>query len=64
MTFEKPTLIVCIGDNGVGFNPDANGPLAGNGLNNIKRRLANIGGSCVIESQPDRGTTVQMRLTL
>lgn len=62
MTFKKPELTICVNDNGVGFH--VNGEAAGNGLNNMKRRLAAIGGRCVIESHAGRGTSIQMQLIL
>jgi signal transduction histidine kinase len=62
ITFEKDFLNVSIQDDGVGFQPD--GKAGGNGLSNMKERLASIGGACFIESKPGRGTTVQMRLTI
>jgi signal transduction histidine kinase len=55
-------LIVSLDDNGCGFQ--ANGSLPGNGLKNMRRRLQEIGGTCIIESVIDRGTTVRLRLEL
>jgi len=62
MTFADGVLNVSIEDDGAGFLPDTKS--GGNGLTNMKQRLANIGGSCVIESAPGKGTKVLMRLTL
>ena len=64
MTFKKPELIICVSDNGVGFKAGEDELVAGNGLNNIKSRLANIGGRCQIESLIGRGTSIQMHLNL
>lgn len=48
-----------IEDNGYGFNPDeASQP--GNGLENMRSRLAECGGSAEITSTPGRGTKVQL----
>lgn len=58
--FADMLLTVSIEDDGCGFDP-ATIP-TGNGLVNMKRRLADIGGSCVIESRPGQGTRVQFRL--
>ena len=58
--FADPWLSVSIQDDGCGFPPAGN--LPSNGLNNMKRRLQEIGGTCGIESQAGRGTTVQLRL--
>lgn len=60
VTFADGELDISIQDNGSGFEP-AN-PTDGNGLPNMKKRLANIGGQCVIESQPGRGATVRIHL--
>jgi signal transduction histidine kinase len=62
MTFAEGTLNISIEDDGAGFQSDAKS--AGNGLSNMKQRLAKIGGSCVIESAPGKGTKVLMRLAI
>jgi signal transduction histidine kinase len=62
IAYEKDELIVSIQDNGCGFA--AGGDRAGHGLINMKRRLADIGGTCDIESRMGSGTTVQLRLRL
>jgi signal transduction histidine kinase len=51
---------VLIQDDGRGFEPA--GQAEGNGLANMKQRLGNIGGECVVESQAGKGTTVHLRL--
>jgi signal transduction histidine kinase len=60
MTFADGDLDISIQDDGRGFNlqthPD------GNGLPNMEQRLTNIGGQCVVESQPGSGTTVRIHL--
>jgi signal transduction histidine kinase len=55
-------LTVSVQDDGCGFQPADN--VAGNGLGIMKRRLADIGGSCSFESCPGRGTAVRMCLTI
>lgn len=45
-------------DNGVGFLVDAAESNEGNGLQNMRARAIEIGGSLKIDSGPDRGTTV------
>lgn len=57
---EGSALLICVKDDGCGFSPERVG--AGNGLANMKRRLAQIGGSCSIESEPGRGTAVSFRV--
>jgi signal transduction histidine kinase len=62
MAFTGGFLDVSVHDDGAGFQPADNGP--GNGLSNMKQRLQNIGGSCIVESSPGHGTTVRMRLEI
>ena len=56
-------LTISVADNGKGFADPAVEP-QGNGLRNMKRRLADIGGACEIRSVPGSGTTVRMQITL
>ncbi len=60
ISFSEMLLKVSIQDDGCGFNSGANS--TGHGLVNMKRRLEDIGGSCIIESSAGSGTTVQFRL--
>ncbi len=59
-----------ISDNGKGFNASAlesnlDSPArSGDGLSNMQRRLADIGGNCRIESTPDRGTNIRFVIAL
>jgi len=62
MTCANRILDLSIEDDGVGFEPERK--VGGNGLNNMKQRLANLGGSCCIESTPARRTRVLIRLAL
>jgi signal transduction histidine kinase len=55
-------FIAMIQDTGRGFNPSE--PAEGNGLLNLHSRLAELGGSCELESTPAGGTTVVLRCTL
>jgi signal transduction histidine kinase len=59
ISFAEMLLTVSIQDDGCGF--DVSTITAGNGLVNMRRRLEDIGGSCLIESSPKTGTTVQFR---
>ena len=63
VTFQGMTLCITIQDNGSGFEPLA-AAAAGNGLSNMKSRLQEIGGTCIVESQPGSGTTVQLKLVV
>jgi signal transduction histidine kinase len=61
-TFEAGVLAVSVQDDGCGFAPV--GDSSGSGLTNMKRRLADIGGTCSIQSEVGKGTTIQMRLEI
>jgi signal transduction histidine kinase/ligand-binding sensor domain-containing protein len=72
MAIAQPYFEVQIADNGKGFELLAS-PLSpaqspagpgGNGLKNMRQRLASIGGECLISSRPGSGTTVTLRLYL
>ena len=60
VTFTNGALDISIRDDGQGFQ--IVNQTDGNGLTNMKRRLAGIGGQCTIESQPGEGTTVHIHL--
>jgi signal transduction histidine kinase len=62
MLFDGGLLTITILDNGCGFQPA--GTFSGNGLPNMRRRLSDIGGSCVMESRPGAGTTIRISLSL
>jgi nitrate/nitrite-specific signal transduction histidine kinase len=75
MVLKPRRFSVIIQDNGGGFTPtgvpgnsDRNPPersrRVGNGLRNIKKRMAEISGEYQIESAPGRGTTVILHLSL
>jgi signal transduction histidine kinase len=64
-------LVVTVTDDGRGFAVPANGSGAengntrgGNGLPNMRRRAANLGGSYEITTAPGKGTTVVLRVPL
>ena len=56
-------LILSIADNGRGFQYGTAAP-GSDGLAGMEQRLRKMGGSCQIESQPGRGTSVTFRLQL
>lgn len=64
MKLEQQQIVLSVTDNGRGFPPGetaANQPdriVSGNGLANMKRRLAEIGGTCEIQSEPGSGVVV------
>jgi signal transduction histidine kinase len=69
MTCRSADFEIVIADNGNGFDPassESSSPnsVAGfcNGLGNMRRRLGELGGNCVIESRIGHGTTIQFGL--
>lgn len=72
MTIAAREFEVKVSDNGKGFvvpvlsaEPvPTRGGRGGNGLKNMRQRLLDIGGECLIVSQPGSGTTVTMRIRL
>lgn len=71
IVYTAAAFEIAVSDNGHGFNPAAVLPqspgssgAAGDGLQNMKQRLADIGGKCAISSQPNHGVTVQFLLPL
>ena len=55
-------LAISVQDDGRGFVPDDRP--AGNGLNNMKRRLDDIGGKCFVTSALGKGATVHIELVI
>ena len=55
-------LLIQVSDDGSGFDPTAAGFVAGEGLRNIRDRLAACGGWQRIDSMPGQGTTIVMGL--
>ena len=71
MQFNGAEFEIRVFDNGKGFNAatlaSANGSAsaaAGNGLVNMRQRVADIGGSCTIESVPGQGTHIRFVIVL
>jgi signal transduction histidine kinase len=65
---EGDVFVVNVTDNGRGFDPGqipvrAQG-LKGHGLENISRRMKELGGDCCIERHPGGGTRVSLRLPI
>lgn len=61
LDFSANLLTVEIHDNGRGFSPDKIKP-SGNGLENMRRRLAAIGGQLSVQSEPGQGATVKLQV--
>ena len=60
-----------ISDDGKGFSPPAGESKSespaiptGDGLSNMRQRLADLGGHCSIESAPGRGTNIRFVIAL
>lgn len=66
ITHNASAFEIAISDNGHGFNSSstATQSVTGDGLRNMKQRLADIGGLCSISSAPQEGTTIQFLLPL
>ncbi|RME96404.1 MAG: DUF2961 domain-containing protein [Verrucomicrobia bacterium] len=63
ITIHQRRLAITVEDDGCGFDPAAARPL-GRGLANIRQRLAELGGSVTIASQPGMGTRITLTLAL
>ena len=62
---STPTvLILTVRDAGCGFNPESISGDRGLGLTSMRERLKLVAGELVIDSKPDRGTTVVARVPL
>ena len=61
-TLREGVLEIAVSDNGQGFDPSA--PVEGNGLTNLRQRVAGIGGRCEIQAQPGAGANVRLLLPL
>jgi ligand-binding sensor domain-containing protein/signal transduction histidine kinase len=59
---DRHRLRLRVTDDGKGFEPEQE--TNGNGLANMRRRLAAIGGRLKIESKPGRGTTIELELAV
>ncbi len=57
---DPQEVVLTLVDNGRGFEP-ASGPQTSVGLHSIRERLAAVGGTVVIESQPGKGTRIVAR---
>lgn len=63
---KQNNIELTVKDDGKGFDTEqmkvlAAKSLSGNGLNNMKRRAAEMKGTCYIESTPGQGTTVHLQ---
>jgi len=70
MACQDADFVVTVSDNGAGFDPvavESNSPNSSagfcNGLDNMRRRLAELGGRCQVDSRIGHGTTVRFVLS-
>jgi ligand-binding sensor domain-containing protein/signal transduction histidine kinase len=64
---KQECLEIRVSDNGVGFAPPAGngaGAAGRNGLINMRQHLDDVGGACLIRSQPSRGASVELKVAL
>jgi signal transduction histidine kinase len=60
-TGETGGTELTVADDGAGFVPDGT-PATGYGLAGMRRRVAEVGGTLLVRSEPARGTTVRVRI--
>jgi signal transduction histidine kinase/ligand-binding sensor domain-containing protein len=56
-------LVICVRDNGNGFDIESQGG-KGNGLGNMRKRMAELGASLLISSTPGNGTCIEVIIAL
>jgi two-component system, NarL family, sensor histidine kinase UhpB len=56
---QRARLVLCLGDDGKGIAPSAP---KGFGLTAMTERVRSLGGSCVIESAPDKGAIIRIEI--
>jgi signal transduction histidine kinase len=62
---DQQRLTIRVSDNGSGFDPDQlSRPVGADGLGNMRRRLQQLGGDCVVNAAPGRGTAVHLVVPL
>jgi len=64
LTCSNDWIDLGISDSGAGFNPEAAHGKGGLGLVSMRERLRHIGGHLIIESAPDHGTQIRVRVPL
>jgi signal transduction histidine kinase len=62
LDYVDGALELAVEDDGRGFVAGSAGVLEGVGLSSMRERAAEVGGTCVVESEPGRGTSVAVRL--
>jgi signal transduction histidine kinase len=59
---EPEMIILCVIDDGVGFDQEQQDQSVGHGLANMMARAEELNGSCIIQSTPGEGTQICLRL--
>ena len=64
--YRHKQIELLVQDDGIGFDKKAveaksSQSLTGNGLGNMARRAKEMNGSCIVDSQLGRGTTVHLK---
>jgi signal transduction histidine kinase len=62
LLIENTLLTLTVRDDGVGFRLGSDGQ--GNGLINLRKRAAAVGGTLTVESEETKGTTVRLQLRI
>jgi signal transduction histidine kinase len=61
--WQEPELVIlCVSDDGQGFNVDQQAQSVGHGLANMRARAEELKGSCAIQSAPGEGVQICLRL--
>jgi len=64
LRLEGASFVLSVKDDGKGFVVQPEAPAQGNGLTNMRHRLAEVGGCCEVVSQPGQGTCVRFIVPL
>jgi signal transduction histidine kinase len=57
---EKKDIQLTFHDDGIGFS--ANGSITGSGLQNLRKKITELNGKMILESEPNKGTRIQLTL--
>jgi len=61
---EPEMVILCVADDGRGFNVDEQAQAVGHGLANMTARAEELNGTCAIQSTPGKGSQICLRLPI
>jgi signal transduction histidine kinase len=64
LRLEGESFVLTVKDDGKGFVVHPEAPAQGNGLTNMRHRLAEVGGCCEVVSQPGQGTCIRFIVPL